>query len=124
MRRLHRSVNVPIRDGLSWNELWRGSDNGLIWCWERGRQERVERPEDAARAESGELIGLDWKGGVKKKLKIDNMPGTLNYLATWQGIRGEDLDIDLDGECVIVCSKTQQAVTFSAKLPTDNSGEE
>lgn len=117
--RLHRSINVRIREGLSWNERWRGPDNGLIFCWERGRQERIERPNDAERAEKGELVGLDWKGGVKQKLKADKVYGTLKYLATWQGIRGEDLDIDLEGERVIVCSKFGQAVVFSASLPKD-----
>jgi hypothetical protein len=100
--------------------MWQGPDAGLIWCWERGRQERIERPEDAVRAERGELVGLDWKGGMKKKLKVDVAPGTLKYLATWQGLRGEDLDIDLDGERLIVCSRTGQGVAFSATLPDDD----
>jgi len=112
--RLRRSINEPIRQGLSWDEAWRGTDNGLIFCWERGRQERLERPEDAARADRGELVGLDWKGGVRKKIKIEKARGTLSDLATWQGLRGEDLDIDLEGERVIVCSRFNQAVVFSA----------
>jgi hypothetical protein len=117
--RLYRSIDQPIRENLSWIDQWRGPDNGLIWCWERGRQERLERPDDAARADRGELVGLDWKGGVERKLKIEKRPGTLKYLATWQGIRGEDLDIDLEGERTIVCSRTGQAVVFSAELPPD-----
>lgn len=119
MARLKRSIDEPIREGLSWTDLWQGPDDGLIWCWERGRQERLERPDDAARAGRGELIGLDWKGGVRKKVKADTMPGTLRYLATWQGIRGEDLDIDLESECTIVCSRFGQTVVFSAILPVD-----
>jgi hypothetical protein len=117
--RLYRSVDRPIREGLSWTDTWRGPDNGLIWCWERGRQERLERPDLAARAEKGELVPLDWKGGVKEKLKMEKKPGTLKYLATWQGLRGEDLDIALDGERTIVCSRTEQAVVFSSELPPD-----
>jgi hypothetical protein len=113
--RLRRSVELPIRESLSWDDEWRGPDDGLIYCWEHGRQERLERPDDAARAEQGELIGLNWKGGVKQKLKAEKMPGTFNYLATWQGIRGEDLDIDLEGERVVVCSRTGQMVVFSAR---------
>lgn len=118
-RTLHRSINTPIREGLSWEETWHGPDDGLIFCWERGRQERLERPGDAERAERGELIGLDWKGGIKKKLKVEKVHGTLRYLATWQGIRGEDVDIDLGGERTIVCSRCGQAVVFSASLPED-----
>ncbi len=118
--RLRRSIDEPIREGLSWSETWEGPDHGLIFCWERGRQERLERPDDAARAEKGELVGLDWKGGVKKKLKVEKMPGTLKYLATWQGLRGEDLDIEFEDERVIVCTRTGQAVAFSAKLPEED----
>lgn len=118
-KRLYRSVDEPIRQGLSWTGKWQGPDEGLIWCWERGRQERLERPDLAARAKKGELVPRDWKGGVKEKLKIEKKPGTLKYLATWQGLRGEDLDIALDGERTIVCSRTGQAVVFSAELPPD-----
>ena len=117
--RLYRSINQPIREGLNWNDTWLGPDNGLIWCWERGRQERLERPHDAARAEKGELVPLHWKGGVREKLKIDKKPGTLKYLATWQGLRGEDLDITLDGERAVVCSRTGQTVVFSAESAPD-----
>ena len=119
VRRLHRSMKEPIREGLTFDERWRGPDDGLIFCWERGREERLERPNDAIRAEKGELVGLDWKGGVKNKLKVERMPGTLRYLATWQGLRGEDLDIDLEAERIILCSRTGQAVVFSARLPED-----
>ncbi|MGA2328994.1 MAG: hypothetical protein ABSH05_22225 [Bryobacteraceae bacterium] len=117
--RLRRSVDQPIREGLTWGDKWRGPDEGLIWCWERGRQERLERPKDAERADRGELVGLDWRGGVKKKLKAEKALGTLKYLATWQGLRGEDLDIDLEAERAIVCSRTGQVVVFSARLPED-----
>jgi hypothetical protein len=65
---LHRSIGKPIRTGLSWDELWRGPDRGLISCWERGRQRRVTDPELAARADKGELVMLAWKGGVEEKL--------------------------------------------------------
>lgn len=117
--RLHRSIDLPIREGLSWSAMWEEPDKGLIVCWERGRQYRVEDPSLAARAERGELVMGCWKGGVEKKLKVDRKPGTLQYLATWQGMRGEDLDIELDVERTIVCSKTGQTVVFSAKLPAD-----
>ena len=116
---LRRSVDQPIRKGLSWSERWEGPDKGLIFCWERGRQKRVEEPELAARADKGELVMLAWKGGVQKRLKIERKPGTLQYLATWQGLRGEDLDLALEGERVVVCTRTGQAVAFSAVLPDD-----
>ena len=95
---LRRSIHEPIREGLSRTELWDGEDGGLIWCWELGRQKRLQDPDLAARAEKGKLVVLAWKGGVQKKLKVDKKGGTLYYLATWQGLHGEDLDIALEDE--------------------------
>jgi hypothetical protein len=117
--KLYRSIHCPIRDELSWSELWEGQDKGLICCWERGRQKRIEEPELAARAEKGELVLLAWKGGVEKKIKGKKKMGTFKYLATWQGLRGEDLNIELEDECVHICTRTRQRVIFSSKLPED-----
>jgi len=116
---LYRSINDPIREGLDWAEMWKGVDHGLIYCWEHGRQERIEKPSLASRADAGELVPLDWKGGVREKCKVEKKVGTLNYLATWQGLRGEDLDLALDGEREVKCTRTQQIVVFSANIPDD-----
>jgi len=119
-RRLYRSIDEPIREGLTWKDLWRAQDTGLIWCWERGRQYRTEAPERSCRAVNGELVPDGWRGGVEKKLKDPlKKNGTLQYLATWQGMRGEDLDIDLDGERIIVCSRFDQSVRFSGSQSGD-----
>lgn len=118
-RYLRRSIDEPIREGLTMDRLWNGDDKGLIWCWERGRQKRAEQPELAAQAENHELPVLAWKGGVAKKLEGGTKPGTLKYLATWQGLRGQDLEIALDDEQLIVCRKTGQTVAFSAVLSPD-----
>ncbi len=119
---LRRSVDERIREGLSRSEIWEGADKGLIWCWELGWQKRLKDPALAARADKGELVVLAWKGGVQEKLKDERKTkfGTLSYLATWQGLRGEDLDLALEDERVIVCTRTGQAVVFSAKLPRDD----
>lgn len=117
--RLSRSVDEPIREGLTLNERWNGPDQGLIWCWERGRQRRLEQPELADRADEGELVMLNWRGGVEEKLQMEKKPGALQYLAAWQGLRGEDLDIDIEGEHLIECTRTGQTVVFSAKRPDD-----
>ena len=108
-----RSIEEPIRKGLSLGELWSGSDRGLICCWERGREKRVLDPELASRAEAGELIVLAWSGGVDSKLKKEAKHGSLNYLATWQGLRNEDLDINRKVDRILVCTKTGQSVTYS-----------
>lgn len=96
-KRLKRASKQPVRTGLSVAELWGGPDRGLIWCWERGRQKRVEDPELAKRAEAGELVPLAWQRD------------SLLYAATWQGLRGEELDLPSEGEpgdLVMTCTKT------------------
>lgn len=117
---LNRTFDQPDREGLSWDERWLSADRGLIWCWELGRQMRTRDPELARRAVAGELVILDWRGGVEKKLLVNEKRGTLNYLATWQGLRGEDLNIVLEVKRIVVCSRTQQTVVFSADLPADD----
>lgn len=117
---IERSIQEPIREKLTWQEVWNGPDKGVIFCWEKGRRERLERPDDAARAQNGELIDLDWRGSVTRKLKADEKAGSFFYLATWQGIRGEDLNIDLEAETSLTCTRFGQRVVFSAKLPEED----
>ena len=61
----------------------------------------------------GELPPLGWKGGVERKLKAREKIGTLMYLAQWQGLRGEDLDIDTEAEPQHVCTRTGMRVIFT-----------
>ena len=111
--RIYRSRKEKQREGLSWNECWRGEDKGLIACWEIGRKMREKEPEPARRAEYGELPSMGWKGGVEKNTQKKEKYGTLYYLAQWQGIRDDDLDIDLSIEPGIVCSRTGVKVVFT-----------
>lgn len=111
--RIYRSINEPSRDGLSCVERWEGDDRGLITCWEVGREKREKEPDLAKRAERGELPVLGWKGGVEEKTQKGLKYGTLNYLAQWQGLRGEDLNIDISQEHEIICSKTGMRVIFT-----------
>lgn len=110
---LKRSIKEPIREGLTTDERWSSRINGLIWCWERGRQKREEDIELAEAAERGELIVLAWEGGLEKPLKMKTKVGTLNYLATWQGLRGEDLHLSLVEDRSITCSRFDQEVVFT-----------
>src|SRR3989337_3127372 len=111
--RIFRSCQEPIREDLSCDERWRGPDKGLIICWEIGRTKSIDDPELAERAKNGELPVLGWKGGVEKKAIKKEKNGTLNYLAQWQGLRGNDLNIDLSEEIEIVCSKTGMKVIYT-----------
>ena len=115
-QRIFRSCREPIRKRLSWEERWEGDDKGFILCWELGRELRGKQPELAERAENGELPVLVWKGGVAKKIKKKGKYGSLYYLAEWQGLRGEDLNIDLSKEPEIICSKTGMKVIFTSDV--------
>ncbi|PKO52613.1 MAG: hypothetical protein CVU27_03515 [Betaproteobacteria bacterium HGW-Betaproteobacteria-20] len=112
-----RSIKEPNRKGLTWEELWKGFDKGLIACWERGREKSLENPELSRLCKNGELPVLAWKGGVDKKIKGKKY-GSLFYLATWQGLRGEDLNINQCQDTTIICTKTEVEVIFTPNLLT------
>jgi hypothetical protein len=112
-QRIYRSCKKLKREGLSWEERWKGQDNGLITCWEVGRELAKKEPELAAKAQRGELPVLHWKGGVDSKTKKRKKYGSLYYLAQWQGLRGEDLDIDLSKEIKLTCSKTGITIIYT-----------
>jgi hypothetical protein len=111
--RLHRSVDEPVRTGLTTEERWKDPDRGLIACWERGREKAREDAAFAARARAGELLLLPWKGGVEKAIKGAKY-GCLNYLAMWQGLRGDALEIDDEIEVEKTCSKHGARVIYTA----------
>lgn len=111
--KIHRSIAEPVREDARWNDRWNAEDEGLVACWERGREKRLEDPALAARAVDGQLVVLPWKGGVEKATKKKQKYGTLFYLAMWQGLRGEDLDIDLSREITLNCTATGMTVVFT-----------
>jgi hypothetical protein len=94
---------------------WEGQDQGLIAAWQRGLEKRHQAPELARQCEEGQLPLLAWKGGIEKVSQAKNPKriGSLLYLATWQGLRGEDLCIDTQSEPVIVCRHTGVKVIFT-----------
>lgn len=116
MTRIYRSFTEPDRENLSWEETWRRDDKGLIKNYEVGRTLAIKKPELAEKAKRGELPVLVYKGGVEKTLKKKEKIGALNYIAIWQALRGENLDIDMDKEIVITCTKTNVKVTFTMDL--------
>lgn len=110
---VYRRNTEPPRTGLTRKEVWEGSDQGLINCWEVGRVRAVATPELAQRCLSGQLPTLGWKGGVSRALKKREKFGSLKYLAQWQGLRGEDLNIDRSKEVTVTCTETGMIVTFT-----------
>lgn len=116
MTRIYRSFSEPERKNLTWEETWKQEDKGLIKNYEIGRILAIREPELAKKAKRGELPVLGYKGGVETTLKKKEKIGALNYIAQWQGLRGEDLNLDLDGEIVLTCTKTDMRVTFTMDL--------
>lgn len=114
--KIHRLISEPIRENQNTEERWKRKDKGLIACWERGREMSREDPALAAQAREGQLVVLPWKGGVEKAIKTKQKFGTLYYLAMWQGLRGEDLDVNLTEEVVLTCAATGMAVVFTSDV--------
>ena len=125
--RVECRLDQPPASPSSFKELWEGPDKGLIGCWLRGIEKASQDLDLAAKAKADELPVLAWKGGVERRLKTGFKLGSLNYLATWQGLRGEDLNIDLEAEVDLRCSRTGMLVTFTPSLErlmtVDDSGE-
>lgn len=90
-----------------------GPDKSLINCWLRGREKATETPALAAAAIAGELPILPFRGGIARKIKTKTKIGAHQYLAMWQGLRGEDLNITQGTEVRLTCSKTGVPVTFT-----------
>jgi hypothetical protein len=112
-KRIWQPKETPRREGLSWHERWDAEDRGVIAAWEVGRELRERGSPLAALAERDELPVLPWKGGVARRIKKTRKYGTLLYLAEWQGLRGDDLAIDLDNEVELTCSKTNMTVIYT-----------
>lgn len=121
----HRSIDEPLRDDPNWDERWSDVAQGFITSWERGREKSVEEPTLARRALDGELVSLPWKGGftppkitqeikAKKLSKPAKKYGVFNYLAMWQGLRGEDLHIDPSRDLELTCPVNKKTVTFTS----------
>lgn len=109
-------ISTPIRQNISWVKTWQDADQGLIKCWETGRKLAELNCGLASQCKAGALPVLNWKGGVSRALKKKEKFGALQYLAQWQGLRGEDLLIDLSLELSLTCSATGMLVTFTADL--------
>ena len=111
--RIQQDIGTPVRSELSWSDTWENDDKGLIKCWEVGREMAAKRPDLAQACLENQLPTLGWKGGVSRSLKKLEKFGSLNYLAQWQGLRGESLDIDSTQDIIKTCSRTHMIVTFT-----------
>jgi len=87
---VERSINEPVRSGLSFKERWGSADRGLITCWEAGRELADREPEHVKLSTQGVLVELPWKRG------------SWQYLAMWQGLRGESLSVNTKERVVMM----------------------
>lgn len=110
---IRRNIEANVRSGLGWRQIWEDADNGLIKCWEVGRERARQQHELAKRCQAGALPALGCKGGVSPALKQQEKCGSLKYLAQWQGLRGEDLEIANTRERVLTCTRTARVDTFT-----------
>lgn len=113
--RIWRSIQEPVNEVLDYDERINGDDKGLINAWQVGRRLAERDPEVAAKARNGELPVLGVKGGVERKINAEKT-GSLWYLAQWQGLRGDDLDIDMDAAVTMVCSRTGMKVLYTLDI--------
>jgi len=107
-----RSICAELRPGLSYAERWGTPEASVITAWEQGRVLAIERPALAKAALAGQLPMLPFKGGLSEPLKHTKY-GCMEYLAMWQGLRGEDLEIDLGRDAAITCAAHGSTVTFT-----------
>ncbi len=112
---IYRSHREPIRPRikLSWEELWEADDKGLIVSWEIGRELGEKKSELKVRALDGELPYLLGMKGSTENTINQKKYGPILYLAQWQGLRGDDLDIYPHKETTLTCSKTKTKVTYT-----------
>jgi hypothetical protein len=110
------AIGTPYLPPESWHERWDGLDKGVIFSWARGIEMSGENPKLALKAQAGELPVLAWKGGIGNPIKSKTKVGSLLYLATWQGLRGEDLCIDDQVEVQMTCTRTGVPITFTGQL--------
>ena len=113
---INRSIVEPVRLNPNWEERQGDFTQGLITSWERGREKSIEEPALASRALNGELVVLPWRGGVEKEIQKKLKFGAFNYLAMWQGLRSEDLNIDVEDEPELTCTATKMTVVFTTDL--------
>lgn len=111
--KIHRAKTAPKRGAMTWEERWEAADQGLIAAWERGREKSRQDPVLAEQAREGALVILPWKGGVQRAIKVKKKFGCFLYLAMWQGLRGDALDIDTDSEIELRCASTGMTVVYT-----------
>ncbi|WP_423459916.1 hypothetical protein [Ottowia sp. VDI28] len=108
------SASSPPTAEANFEKRVNGPDGGMVSAWLAGRELSSQRPDLAAAATANELPILAFAGGVERKIKLQEKLGALQYVAMWQGLRGDDLRVNLSEESVLMCSKHGVRVRFTA----------
>ena len=124
---VHQPIDKPPTLSDDFYVRCEGPDQGLINSWVCGIAMSKVDPALATRAKAGELPVLPWKGGIAKHILRTDKVGALHYLAAWQGLRGEDLNIFQGVDVQMTCTRFGVPVTFTDNvdrlLQTDQSEE-
>lgn len=115
MRIVHEAGR-PIELPQGWDDRWEGPDDGLIATYVRGTEIGADNASLRASALAGELPVLPWAGGLASRIKSKTKMGSLHYLAMWQGIRGESLNIETSEQTKLTCTKFGITVTFTGDI--------
>ena len=110
---INRPINTPLREELSPDILWRSEDRGLIHAWEFGRRQSLRHPELKEAARKKELPPLPFQGGYDKQLEAKFQYGSLHYYCMLQGLLESDLNVDINQEYPLVCSRTGMGVVYT-----------
>jgi hypothetical protein len=118
IRRVAMLVNARVGEHLDrdqeWATRWQGPDKGLITAWLAGQDYAKQHPQLAANARAGELPVLPFRGGVEKAIKVRSKIGHILYVAMWQGLRGDALQLDADAQIEMTCARHGVTVLFTA----------
>lgn len=109
-------VGHGMEPSPDWAIRWEGPDQGAHTAWLAGAQMRRRDSDLAQRAETGELVPLPFRGGVTRQLKTKSKVGHNLYLAMWQGLRGEVLDVDMNAEVSRTCTRFGVPVLFTSDM--------
>lgn len=110
---IHHRHDSPPQAEADFDARMNGPDGGIVNAWLAGRDLRGSRPDLAAAASAGQLPVLPYRGGVDRPIKRKDKLGSLLYVAMWQGLRSDDLNVDASKDVQLVCTRHGVPVTFT-----------
>lgn len=81
-----------------------------------GNRKGPRRPLVGGESSCGRAAFDGLEGRHRKPIKAKTKIGSTFYLATWQGLRGESLDIELGRDVRMTCARTGITFTYTDDL--------